>query len=719
MNSKAKCFLYGGFIALGLSLAIIFLTYHLSPNIFFAIPCTRPSTYHTDTGWVLTLYAAGPYWLGSEWWHAQGIDPETLSADKIQLMQAGEVVPFLWLAEESGLLFLGKVAETRYGPRGSYTLTLDIPASMNGMPFDNRVSGQIVPSATFSDLSISDIQQTTLVTSWLERDEVYRSTAPMDRPWFWTTIHAPGEFVLTVPLTAAVSSPVSLTLRMWGQSSMPQNPDHHIRVWWDDRLIDEHWWDGSEVEMWTVRVTEAQSDVHTLRLESPGSTEIPVEVTWLDAVGVTWQRTLPLPETGWATWQADGSARACWSVSETDQHEKNETEKVRVLWEIDDNIYDGGSYTLNAGQTCIPQIGIAANQTGTPQGWIGVPRQAPPPDESRPRELVDIVQLETAQYLIIAPRVFHEALSPLLAMHESEGLTTALVTPEQVYDTFGIRGERAIREWRAIQNIVNTLHTRGRLRYLLLVGDASANQFNSQFSGIPTAWVRTSYVGDTPSDYALVLDEEGEPLIAVGRFPANSIAEVRAMVDKTLAWKPATRLAYLVDDEPEFAGLVDLLSEIIPGELQLAAAKGDTRDGVLRWLQAGPGTLVYSGHGSLLLLGDEKILTAQDAGNWNGPTVVVAWTCLCAMFTHPQYIGIAEAWLRNPRGTVAFVGPTAETTTTEQRAMALAFQHTLLEGATLGDALLSGWRAAQSQDVKGSFLLLGDPALRPFPRDDL
>ncbi len=47
--------------------------------------------------------------------------------------------------------------------------------------------------------------------------------------------------------------------------------------------------------------------------------------------------------------------------------------------------------------------------------------------------------------------------------------------------------------------------------------------------------------------------------------------------------------------------------------------------------------------------------------------------------------------------------------------MTLAFQRALVDGATIGDALLAGWGAAQSNDAKISFVLLGDPTLRPMP----
>ena len=121
--------------------------------------------------------------------------------------------------------------------------------------------------------------------------------------------------------------------------------------------------------------------------------------------------------------------------------------------------------------------------------------------------------------------------------------------------------------------------------------------------------------------------------------------------------------------------------------------------------------MVYVGHGSLPLLGDEKILTIEDAGTWQGPTVVTAWSCLSANFSHPAYSGLAESWLRAPEGVAAFVGPTGETTTSQQRAMALELQRALLDGDVLGDAMVRAWKTATSDDARASFLLLGDPAL--------
>ena len=237
------------------------------------------------------------------------------------------------------------------------------------------------------------------------------------------------------------------------------------------------------------------------------------------------------------------------------------------------------------------------------------------------------------------------------------------------------------------------------------------------FLRIPTGWVRTDIVGETPSDFALVSDGDGSPMSAIGRLPASSEAEVKSMVSKTLDWIPNQRMLFVGDDEAEFDIFIDKLALISPTDERLSASDPDARKKLLSWLRDKAGIMIYSGHGSLPMLGDEKLLTQEDAGNWDSPTVVIAWSCLCASFTHPTYQGLGESWLKSENGTVAFVGPTGETTSAQQGLMAVTVQQSLVAGNRIGDALLNGWEVANSDDAKVSFLLLGDPALRPFANE--
>ena len=643
-----------------------------------------------SAGWTLVVRDEGPRWLGPDWWRAQGLDPTTFDSDAVHLQRGTETVPFLWLesSDGPGLLFYGTVAPTRLGLAGGYHLTLE-------------AAGTSIPVDVVTVEPSPDAQTTTTATLWLERDNTYRPTAPPGVNWLWTSFNATPTITLTIPLTEALPVPVTLSLHLWGQSSMPQNPDHHIRVLWNGDVVDEHYWDGSALEVWSVTVPQPRTGDNVLALVSPGDTEAPVEVTWLDKVGVTWLRRLTYPGTGWETWTADTTPSACWDGAVQGP--------VAVILAGQDGAVRGtaGARFADEGRLCVAQ------RPGE-RGWIGGPEAAPPPDIVRAREIVTEAALLSADYLVIAPRLFHAALAPLIEAREADGLVVALVTPEQIYDTYGTGEPDA----EAIRSAVLTLQAGGSLRYLLVVGDASANPaavWAANSPVVPTGWVRTAFVGDTPSDHALVADDAGTPLVAVGRFPVSTVAEVEALVAKTLAWEPSSRLLLLNDDSAEFVQMADALAEIqTPGQ-RLDAGDANVRRDLLHWLRTGPGTLVYTGHGSLPLLGDEKFLTVEDAGTWDGPTVVVAWTCLCASFTHPQQSGLSEAWLRDAKGTVAFVGPTGETTTGDQAALAAAFHRALAEGATLGDALLVGWRAASSEDAEASFLLLGDPALRPAP----
>jgi hypothetical protein len=646
-----------------------------------------PASVDLAVGWTLLVNDVGPRWLGSDWWRAQGLDPEELDSDRIHLTDGAKTASAFWLesADGPGLLFYGAVEADHLGPVGSYHLTVD-------------AAGDSATLQVGLVVSLPQYQTETTSTLWLEQDNTYRPTAPQDANWLWTSFNAAPAFTLTVPLTEALAAPVTLTLRFWGQSSMPQNPDHHIRVLWNGAVVDDHLWDGSALEEWTVITPQPRSGDNELVLISPGDTEAPVEVTWLDRVGVTWQRALTYTGERWESWTAGDEPVACW---------EGVAERVAVLLVGQDGTARGGLIERPAdGRLCV-------EQRAGDRGWIGAPEAAPPPDIVRPRETVGEASLLAADYLIVAPRLFHTALAPLVEARIAEGLSAVLVTPEQVYDAFGTGKPAAD----AIREAVVALHTRGRLRYLLLVGDASAHPdtlWQPESTLVPTGWVRTFFVGDTPSDHALVIND-GAPLIAVGRFPASTVAEVQAMVAKTLAWEPTPRLLLLHDDEAEFVTMTDALAALSAPDLRLGDEGGDIRRALLRWLRAAPGVLVYSGHGSLPVLGDEKFLTVDDAGAWDGPTVVAAWTCLCANFGHPTQMGLSEAWMRHPKGAVAVVGPTGETTTGDQSAMALAFQQAMLDGETIGDALLAGWRAAQSKDAEISFVLLGDPALRLMP----
>jgi hypothetical protein len=231
----------------------------------------------------------------------------------------------------------------------------------------------------------------------------------------------------------------------------------------------------------------------------------------------------------------------------------------------------------------------------------------------------------------------------------------------------------------------------------------------------------TVHLYETPSDQTMVTDDQGRPLLAVGRFPARSPEEVRAMVRKTLDWErdPGASVFVVHDNQPDFEQFAQEIAARIPKEAvsqRVDAAQEGARDLLLAQLARENTWLNYVGHGSLALWGDEKLLQRQDT--WPQPALVTVWACLSAYFVHPEQDSLAETWLRAPQGgAVAFVGPTGETYVYEQTPLAKIFYDQIRAGKPVGDALLAAWREGgdADSDAVRSYLLLGDPALRLSP----
>ena len=644
-------------------------------------------------GWTLLVRADGPRWLGPAWWRAQGLNTETLDRTTVALSQGDTLVPALWLETPDGwgMLFYGEVIDTDAGPAGGYALMIDEPTQVAALQ-------ETDPDA------LSPCQTTTRAQVSHGPDEVFRSTAPIDPPWLWQSLRPVAGVTVTVPLTNVVlGEPLQLTVHAWGQSSMPQDPDHHLQILWNGEPVEEHFWDGSALETWSTELPANGLETASIGIVAPGGTEAPVELTWLDEISVSWQQSLIASPDVWQQWQAESQPGACLSM--VDEADAGAYVAV-IMRSAGDVRFVRPAADLGTGQVAVAQ------ETGD-VGWVGVPWTAPAPDVVRERQTLDLAELRGLDYLVISPSALQAGVAPLVNARQEAEFSAGVVAPEAVYDTYGAGVPEAV----AIQQLVRDLYTEGRLRYLLLVGDASADPvavWDPAALILPAMWARTSYVGATVSDYALATGGTDAPIVAIGRFPVTAMEELRTVVQKTLAWDPNNRMLLVSDDEPAFTSLTEQLGDIHPPDLVVDAGLDGARDEVLRWLGEGPGTLVYTGHGSMGLLGDEKLLLLEDGANWRQSTVVAAWSCLCASFAHPDYTSLAEAWLLAPAGVVAVVGPTGETTTAEQAATALALQRSLANGEPIGQALLTAWGASQSDNTRNGFLLLGDPALQPM-----
>jgi hypothetical protein len=356
-------------------------------------------------------------------------------------------------------------------------------------------------------------------------------------------------------------------------------------------------------------------------------------------------------------------------------------------------------------------------------------------------------------WLAVAPPDFAPALEPLRALR-SKSMRAAVVSAEGL-DAEGIAKLVAAR----------------KPRFLLLAGDVDR---------VPTVVRKAAYVSARfASDPDLATD--GLFGAMSGRFPADTVEELKLMVEKTLAYEAAApgawqrRIRFLAG-EGGFGEAVDavierqfstLVSDAIPAgyEVETAYAKPSSRyfayaprfnENALRMLNEGSLFYCYVGHGLRTAMDDigykghvYPTLSTKDAAKVDvreGLPILVSIACNTGEYDSKIGDSVGEEFFKRPRGPVAFIGGTRVTQPygnallgnhlirqvfhAKQRAlgevMAAAREGVLAKDAgplrMQADALASlvqgpGNLEPMRRDVVLHYNLLGDPAL-PIRRPD-
>ena len=338
---------------------------------------------------------------------------------------------------------------------------------------------------------------------------------------------------------------------------------------------------------------------------------------------------------------------------------------------------------------------------------------------------------QQAQLVIITNKAFLDAASALKKAREAEGISTAVIDVQNLYDefTFGHHGPNAIRAFlqRATQS------WKVAPKYAILLGDASFDPRNYYGMGagldyVPTKLVPTTYLKTASDDWFADFDDDGIPSIAIGRIPVRTAAEATAAVAKLIRRGSAPSSADwaknvdFIIDRPTgsipFATAAARLGERVPSSY--VVRKVDlTTDHPARITDAFTrGTLLmnYLGHGSVEVWSN-AFSSWQAANLRNGDKLpfVVAMNCLNGYFHDLFTDSLAEALVRNPSGgAIAVWASSALTAPHEQTKMNLALYDALFgaTSTTVGEAVMKAKAATKDADVRKSFVLFGDPTLR-------
>jgi len=337
-----------------------------------------------------------------------------------------------------------------------------------------------------------------------------------------------------------------------------------------------------------------------------------------------------------------------------------------------------------------------------------------------------------ADMVIVTHKNFRASIEPLANLRRSQGLSVAIVDVEDLYDEFsyGAHSPIALKAFL----VSAAANWTSKPAYLLLVGDSSwdprnyLNRGDSDF--VPTKLIDTQTMETASDDWFADLNAEGLASIAVGRLPVRTPADSNLMVTKIISYEQERELraplreALMVAD----SGFEEQSSQtwgILPFNITVrtinrAEVGNDEimRGKIVDALNQGPMIVNYYGHGSSRVWTGAGLLNADLAGgltNTNRLSVYAMMTCLNGYASDPTLDSLGEALLKAPNGgAVAVWASSGFTTPQPQFEMNREFYRLLFGGQPmrLGEAIRRAKAATSDMDVRRTWILLGDPAMR-------
>jgi hypothetical protein len=371
--------------------------------------------------------------------------------------------------------------------------------------------------------------------------------------------------------------------------------------------------------------------------------------------------------------------------------------------------------------------------------------------------------------LIITPASWREEAERLAAFRrEHDKLSVLVATTQQVYNEFA-SGQS---DPTAIRDAARYFYQKqpSKLKYLLLLGDATFDYRNitksisaAQLANmVPVYESRESLhpvLSYSSDDYFGFMDaNEGEWVetasgdqqmdIGVGRLPVKAVDEARTVVDKlirynsdqTLAGDWQTRVMLVADDGDynihqrdanQLAVNIETKSptyrperiflDNYPQENTSNGQKAPLVNQIInRAFAEGRLIINYSGHGGILDLADEQVVTLQDILSWKNrrlPLFITA-TCQFGRYDDPTVNSGAElALLSRTGGAVGLLTTTRPVYANTNLLLNEAFYNAVFtpingQMPRLGDVMRITKNNSLSGPVNRNFALLGDPSMQ-------
>ncbi|MFT3745463.1 MAG: C25 family cysteine peptidase [Pyrinomonadaceae bacterium] len=309
--------------------------------------------------------------------------------------------------------------------------------------------------------------------------------------------------------------------------------------------------------------------------------------------------------------------------------------------------------------------------------------------------------------------------------------TVKVVSIDDVFDEFsyGSASEEALRSFFGHANDEWTL----KPKYVLLIGDASYDKRNYQGLGkndlVPSKFVDLIKTESSSDDAVVDFNDDGFAELAIGRIPARTAAQVNAALAKTIDYEANqqsfSRGVLFAHDRPldyDFEGVNISLSQALPPGTPISMVGVDDSNAhaqLVERMNDGKMLVNYAGHGSTGLWANSDFFTMNQVSeltNAAHPSFYSMLSCLNGYFTMPDRDTLSETLLFSQTGGAAAAwASTGETTPDIQEVMAQRFFDQMVIGPhnRVGDLVRDAKSViTQGRDVRLSWVLIGDPALR-------
>ena len=690
--------------------------------------------------------------LGLDW---SGLDANQLRLEHRGVSVARRVTGGASFGPGSALEFYGRaITGSLYSKTAIYTLTQGAGNALK--------SAQASPGAQSLTRSAS-------ARASFEREAIYGFGSPTNDPWYADSVRRtasqPGTATWTVTLNDRVAGAGALEVDLWGGLDYDGDAlDHRYELSVNGTPVHQAEFDG--VVEQRVRVALPASllrDGDNAISISLGATGYPTDRLNIDRIAIVFPQRLQA-RSGRAAFDAANDAPLLATVSDVIFRDALET-----LAPASCELGQAGCAGYQIGGFSSPSIDLWRLRAGVAERLVGAHvsadvdgfsvgfatfEQAGDRYEvvqsaaaiSATAQLVlpsgDLLAGPEADFVLIAHPSLISGLEPLVAARRAEGLRVRVVDVEAIYRQFS--GAQVDPD--AISKFIREASLRWGTGYVLLVGGDSYDYFNylnlQSLSLVPTHYRRLhGFVNYGPTDAPFAdFDLDGDPDIAIGRFPARNRAELDLLVAKTLRGV-TSRSTMLIADR-------DLASQINFGEAQDALAQSlpaawavdlkrvylsnygadssgvqQARAEVKAGVDAGRGLVQFFGHASPTNWSRESLITASAVfgglfNNSSAPNLSIQWGCWGSYFVQPEFNTMAHALLLNGQaGAAAVIGASALTETSSDLQLGRLLLPALTNGERLGDAMVSAKQTLNISnpnmiDVLLGTSLLGDPTLR-------